>query len=266
MPCRILRPSFAAPIVFVLACLALAGCSGGPTRSEEIFYVAVPSGDNVNFYRMKVEAGTQLGVTKYQSGWFPADTVDRLFGDVSESGSAAALKTEQDIRQALDSAIKDTAVGYLEAAKDPDSSSETIMRWLQAQRRVRAIAGDGVPLPEGAVEIEYDPGAGLALRHAGQKLVFVLSSNPDQVMQNLRNFAGSKETSASVLRLADVVRAQAENRVVEAEAEAAAALRLDALVVRQIDAALANVENAGNDRDALLDEVRTLLILLETLR
>ncbi len=253
-------------VALALAVVAITGCASGPTETRERFYLAVPSGDNVNFFRLSIEANTFLGVTKYQSGWFPADTVDRLYGDTSDPSDASALVTEQNIKNALNEAIEETMKGYLEAARDPDSNEETVARWLLAQRRVRSLAGDQIALPNGAVEIEYDPTASLALRHAGEKLVLVLSSNPDEIMKQMSAFAGNKQTSATVLRLADVVRKQAEAQVLEAEARSSADSRLDAVLVARIDSILSELDSEQMDRDGLLDEVRTLLITLENLR
>jgi hypothetical protein len=77
--------------------------------------------------------------------------VDRLFGNSSTPSQGGAVKTEQNIQKALNSAIEKTAKGYLKAASNPRTSDETILAWLSAQRRVRAMAGDGIALPEGAV-------------------------------------------------------------------------------------------------------------------
>ena len=94
--------------------------------------------------------------------------------------------------------------------------------------------------------------------------MFVLSSDPDEVIGKLRAFAADKDTSATILRLADVVRQQSANEVVEAEKKAESSRRLDALVARQLDGAIERLGEGSLSRDALLQEAQALRILVET--
>ena len=253
-------------LFMVCTVLGLSGCvSSGPMTVTEVSYLAVPSGDNTNFYRISVLAETYLGVSHYDSGWFPADTVDRLYGSTAKSGAGRARKTEQDIRAYIDDAIKNTTQGYLLAAQDPDTSEVDILKWLTAQRRVRAMAGDGIPLPQGAIEVEYDPAKNLALRHAGQKRVFVLASNPDDVIKAIKGFAQSEETSATVLRLAEVIKQRNINDIEKALAEMVVQQKINDVIVSQINGAL-DVTKDKVDRDTLLTEIETLLMLIESAR
>ena len=127
------------------------------------------------------------------------------------------------------------------------------------------MPGPETVLPTGAVEIEYDPGANLALRHAGEKFVFVLSSNPDEILNPITRFAEDTKTSATVLRLADVIRAQAFNQVATTEAQNAAMKNMDNLIVQRIDVVLDMLENDPT-RDDLVREIEALRILVENLR
>lgn len=233
---------------------------------SEVSYIAVPSGDNTNYYRITVEADTYLGVAKYDSSWFPALAVDRLYGSVATEDTAQTLKTEQDIVALIDEAILDTTRGYLAAAKDPNSSDETVLAWLTAQRRVRATAGDGIGLPDGAVEIEYNPGGNLTLRHSGEKRVFVLSSDPTEVMNAINAFASSQQTSATVLRIADVVRQRRANDIERAEADVAVQRDTNTVIVTQIDGALQAIAAEDVSRDEVRHEVEALLMLIESSR
>lgn len=247
--------------------VGLSGCQTGRMTVHERFYLAVPSGDNTNYYRVSVNADTVLSKAKYSSGWFPADTVDRLYGSTTEPGAASTLKTEENIKVMLNDAIEETTRGYLLAAKNPATSDEDILAWLSAQRRVRAVAGDGIALPAGAIEIEYDPSANLALRHAGEKLIFVLSSNPDEVIGAIQTFSNDTKTSATVLRFADVVRQQSLNQVEQADAVNSANARMDTVIVRQIQNSLASIESMSTpDRQSLLAEVEMLLMLVENVQ
>lgn len=230
----------------------------------ETSYLAVPSGDNTNFYRITIKGNTRIGVSNYDSGWFPAYSVDRLYGAAStDTDRSRRLVVEEDLRKLYDDAIAATTRGYLQAAQNPDTSEDRIAGWLTAQRRVRAVAGDGVPLPDGAVEVEYDPSANIHLRHSGEKRVFVLASNPTDVIDAINGFAQSEETGASVLRLAEVIRQQRISETDQAEAVMEVEKRTNGVIVSQIDGVLEAL--AGDlDKDALQSEVEALLLLIES--
>ena len=251
--------------LIAVGCASSACVSNGKMTIEETFYLAVPSGENTNFFRVKVTATSEYGVATYDSSWFPADAVDRLYGATSDVGAAAALKTEEDLKAQLNQHILAVNSGYWAAAADPTTDPEVIESWLVAQRRVRSIAGEQTALPSGAIEIEYDPIANLALRHAGQKLVFVLSSDPTQVINAISTFSQDTKTSATVLRLADVIRQQTVNQIAETEARNEAMRHVDSLVVVEVDSALARLEGE-TDVDALRQTVRALQVAVESLQ
>jgi len=248
----------------VLIALALGGCTLGVTRIDHSHYLAVPSEKNVNYFRIRVSGYTKLGKTSYRSGWFPAVAVDSLYGDASKSGASEAYKLEEDLKNRINEKILSTADGYLAVAGDPKADPELIEAWLVAQRRVRAFPGDEVPLPDGAVEIEYEPGANLALRHSGEKLLFILSSDPEEVVGAINNFSQNAETGATVLRFADVIRQHAVDEVAATEARNAARAKVSKSLAQRIDALAASLPKAT--REELTREVESLRILLENLR
>lgn len=260
--CRTQTPR--AVVCIVLSSLALGGCSLGMTKIDHSHYLAVPSEKNVNYFRIRVTGRTKLGKTSYRSGWYPAAAVDSLYGDASQSGASAAYKLEEDLKSKINDKILATADGYLNAAADPKADPGLLEAWLAAQRRVRAFPGDEVPLPNGAVEIEYQPGANLALRHSGEKLIFVLSSDPDEVIGAISNFSQNVETGATVLRLADVIRQRSVDEVAATEARNAARGKTNEVLVQRIDSLQAVTEKAT--RTELTREIESLRILLENLR
>ena len=250
--------------IISLALSSLVGCvSSGPMDLQEVSYLAVPSGNNINFYRITVIGDTDYGESNYNSGWFPAEAVDQLYGSSSDTNAGDVIKTQEDIQRLYNSAILETTRNYLDAAKNHNKSEAVIQKHLIAQRRVRAIAGDGIELPEGAVEVEYDPSRNLVVRHTGQKRVFVLASDPDKVINSISRFAGDQKTSATVLRLADVVRQQNQNSVDEANAQIAVEQQTNSLIVSQINAALEKLKDANLSQADLLTEVEALVLLVE---
>ncbi len=53
----------------------LAACTTGPMTVREVHYFAVPNGENSNYYRLRAEANTKLGVGEYRSGWAISDWI-----------------------------------------------------------------------------------------------------------------------------------------------------------------------------------------------
>jgi hypothetical protein len=243
----------------------LPACSLVPTHIQETHYIAVPSGGKFNYFRIRVNADATLSDVKYHSGWYPAEAVESLYGSANEGDAAEAYKLKNDIKKLINDAILKTETGYLDAASNPNSDPAVVQAWLTAQRRVRAMPGVTVPLPDGAIEIEYNPASAIALRHAGEKLVFVFSANPDEVVGAIEGFAKQAEVGATVLQLADVVRQQSVNEVATKEAENAASAKMNATLVAQLDALTKVLE--GNPTAAQLrTEVKTLQMVLENSR
>lgn len=231
----------------------------GDMEVREVHYLAIPStassgpaSTSTNYYRIRVNANSKLGVADYRSGWFPKRAVDNLFGEVSRDGGIEALKTQKTLEKRLDKALIKTQDNYLDAIEDPDVDPAYVQRLLQARKRALSYPALDAQLPEsGSIQIEYNPELGLVLNHANEKLVFVFASNPDDVIGAIANFAESDETSLAVLKLADVIAAQAATEVAETEARNAASAKFDQLIVTQINTVISEIEKA---QDKNLDD------------
>jgi len=232
---------------------------------QETYYLAVPGQENTNYFRIKV-SGSAPGVAKYNAGWYPADAVDQLFGKVDDGSESSAKQTADSIRTSYNEAILSATQNYLAIAKEPTTSSEDLANHLAAIRRVRATAGDEVSLPNGAVEIEYDPMASIALRRAGGKLVFVLSAKPSESINVIQEFAVSKETSSSILRLGDLIKQRSQNELSELQAENKGNTALNGLAVGEIDELLILIDAESPPESTEIEVgVETLRMLVENL-
>jgi len=203
----------------IAVCVGLQGCSMGKTQFKEDYYLGVPSGRNTNYFRITVTGDARLSETNFRSGSFPADIVDSLYGDTSKAGVADAYKLQGDVKKKVNEALLKAWTAYLEVASNPNAEPAKIEAHLAALRRIRSAPGDEIALPKGAVEMEYAPDQNLVLRGSGQKLVFVMSSDPDNVIQQITTVSQDVETSTSVLRLADLVQQRAIGDLVELEAK-----------------------------------------------
>jgi len=65
---------------------------------QETHYFAPINETHSNYYRLRILAQTELGVSQYRSGWFPATSVDRLFGKVEDEGGGKALESGKAVK------------------------------------------------------------------------------------------------------------------------------------------------------------------------
>lgn len=249
----------------IVAIILLAGCSMGTTRVNQQYFLAVPSSTNVSYLRVRVEGESLLSVTDFRSGWFPADAVDSLYGDVSQNGATEAFRLKEQLKAKYDAAILKAQDGYLAAAADPKTDPAVLQSWILAERRVRATAGSDAPLPAGAIEVEYDPGRGITTAHAGEKLVLVLSSDPSSVIEAISAFSSDVQTGSTVLNLADAIRQQSSNDVAATEARNAAKARTDALISARLGV-LSDLLKTDSKRADLTRELESLRLIVETYR
>jgi hypothetical protein len=231
---------------------------------SERHYFAVPNGQNTNYYRLRVEASARLGDAGYRSGWFPADAVDYAFGNVSEAGGTEALATRNRIKEQINQKVLETNQAWLNEAAKPGANIGDLERLQSARRRILAYPSLGPPFP-GTFEIEYNPAKGVYTRFADDKLIFVLSSNPDQVIQNIAGFAESRETVLAIDRLAGVISQRARNEIAAAETIEETNKRIDAIIFEQIELALKVAEDSNTTSTTAIREINTLLIMLDSL-
>ncbi len=247
-----------------LGCLG--ACTTAPMNVEETHYYAVTNGTTTNYYRLRVDADTRLGQSEYRSGWFPADAVDALFGEVRMEDSGGAIAARLAIEQMIRQGIEQTTKAWLDEAKKVDADPQRLEQLMQARRRVLAYpASSEAPFP-GAVEIEYNPVLGVFIRHADEKLVFILSSDPDEVVNGIVQVAESDHTVYSINQLGKVISQRTRNDVARAEAAEAADAETAALVGGQIDSALEILGEGEPGRTEMLQQIDTLLAMLELLK
>ena len=253
--------AFGARFFCVALLLAPLGC--GTTILKQRYYLAVPSGENTNYFRIDVKARTVQGVTEYRSGWFPADAVDSLYGVVDEKGSES-LKTRQELQKAINQGLRETMAAYIAEAKKENADLAKLERLLQARKRITAAPSQATALPNTAIEMEYDPEASLVLRRANEKLVLMLSSNPDAVVSQIANFAEGQKTSVSVSRIADVIVARGINEVAELDANNKANANRDKIIRDELSRVLESLSgDATRDRRKnALREIDALRVLI----
>ncbi len=250
-----------------LVVLYLSGCTSGPMRVDETYYLGASNGADRVYYRVNVQGRTYLGDSEFRQGWFPAYAVDALFGDVSDEGSAEALTTREELRRQIDQKLIETRKKYLARAVDPEATPDELRKLLAAVIRVRMAARESTgDLGNQAVVMEYKPQADLITAHAGQKLVLFLSSDPDAIISKLGDLAEDTRTEQLFNTFSSVVKARTMQEQDRARAEQRENLdQADQLTV-QLSHLLSTLEDGGNpvmNREKLLGAIDALISILE---
>jgi hypothetical protein len=252
-------------IIFLCVISVLGGCSLGPLEVSERYYLAATNGRETAYFRVRVNAETFLSKSEFRQGWFPARAVDALFGDVSDEGGGKALTVREKLRAQIDDAVLKTTTQYLEAAVDPNTPADRILKLLETRNRVLLTPSPSLGPSRQAQLIEYDPKRGLTTLRSDEKLVFVLSANPDEVIGNIANFAEQERTEQTIQKFTEVLVQNSRKEVATKEATAEVEGSADKLVAGQIEIALKTLQ-AGVTRDEAMQQVGALIHLLQSLR
>lgn len=244
-----------------------AGCSSGPMDIRDRYYLGASNGNDRVYYRITINANTRMGDAEFRQGWFPSEAVDALFGDVSEDGSAEALTVREELRKQIDQKLIAARKAYLKLAVQPDAKPEDLEKRLLAVRNVRLAARDSLQ-DIGAVGemMEYKPQANLVTYRAGQKLVLMLSSNPDQIITQLAKLAEDTDTEKLFNKFAQVIEGKEHIEDLREQATFEQSLQQSANVGTEIEEA---VQFLGDDskpvknREKVLGRIDALISLLE---
>lgn len=198
------------------------GCSAGPMKISEKYYLEASDGYHKNYYRIRIDGDTKLGVAEFRQGWYAAEGVDALFGDVSAENAARSLTVRDQIKQKLDDAIVSTHGKYLKIAQKLNPKPEELIGAFEAMRRVRSMPVDERVMKDSDI-MEYNPAESLVTPHRGQKLVMMLSSNPDQIISKISALAEEAGTLQLVTKVTDVIGAKEAAGAAKAEETASLA-------------------------------------------
>lgn len=257
MPCQRITCFF-----YYLVVIFLFSCSSGKTRLDTVNYYSVSNGDNVNYYRIRIDNKSKLSKVKYKSGWYPTRAVDRLFGSVTSNEAIKYLEIQEIIRKQYDKRIIEVNELWLKAAGNPATSTDSLKKIMKARKRILAYPYSTDPF-EDAFEVEYNPEKGLAIHHSDEKFVIAISANPNEVMDNISAFAESDQTSLQIKNISNVIRRQNENEIKIIEAKYQANKSNDSTVLAfQIDKILRLTDQTDISTSRLLNEIGALKILI----
>lgn len=122
--------------------------------------------------------------------------------------------------------------------------------------------------------MEYHPNRDLIIRHSDEKLVLVLSSNPDEIITQLAQLSESSKTEETINKFVEVLafrERQSEEAKINEKIAASAKLDVretnnsdfDQVVAKRIGDLVTVLEGGESDRDKLLGQVNGLINLLQ---
>jgi hypothetical protein len=250
--------------LLALALVSTTGCTLGPLEVSERYYLAATNGRETAYFRVRVDANTFLSKSEFRQGWFPSRAVDALFGDVSDEGGGKALTVQEKLKEQIDDAIIAAREAYLSGVKD-DISEDKLNRRFENINRVRLTPNPSLGQSRDARLIEYDPMRGLIVTNGDNKLVFVISANPDEIIGQIANFAEEERTQQTIQKFTDILVQSSRKDVATKSATAEVESSSDKLVAAQIDVVLKTLQT-GVTRDQAMEQIGALVHLLQSLR
>jgi hypothetical protein len=233
-------------------------------KVQETHYLSVSNDDNTNYYRVRVTAHTSLGEAEYRSGWFPTSSLDMLFGNVTSSGGLEAMKVREEVKSQINEKILFTNKAWLDEAANLSPDITRLQNLLDARRRILAYPV-GSPF-SGSMQMEYNPVLGLAINHSDEKLVFFLSSNPDEVIGKIANFSEDDKTVLALDKLTEITSQRYRNNITSQQAVEVVNKRIDTLVHNQITTVLELTAKPAPKKEEVLQQINTLIDLLEEIQ
>ena len=240
----------------------LAGCSTGPMRVHELQYYRVANSTNANYFRLTIDAVTHIGVSKYRAGYFPARSVDSLFGEVSSTSGVDALRTRDELEKLINTNVFLVTSNWLFAASKPGTELGDLEKLNTA--RARLLTYPKPQLAPGTVLMDYDPIRGVVERHSDEKMVFLLASDPDSVINKIANFTESDATVLTINRLSHAMSDKQQDSVDRRGAMLQVNKKYDAVAYQALQAALNMAGDSTTPADAAVKEINTLIQIIDS--
>ena len=237
--------------------------------SEQHYISATNGKDNV-YYRINVEGTTVFSEASYRQGWYDEDSVDALFGDISNAGSKKALSTRETIRKQIDTSLIQARQAYLEAVLAPKADNIDVQSKLEALKRVRLSVESATHGLDGAYVMDYDPMKNLKRKRVGQKMVMILSSDPDQILNKLRELTEDEKTTEILDSLVDTMRGKTDIESLKKHLDNQEKLIQNEKILSQLSTFIKNIPTkiksasvSDTDRNAIVAETKALINILK---
>ncbi len=247
-------------LLSLIVLFVISGCLGGMVVKEtHYFSVDAIDDSNTNYFRLNVRSNTILSKAEYNSGYYPKEAVDQLFGKVVVENDLEYMQLQRDLKTLSNENILKAEKAWYNGIENKAGHDE-LQNLLEDRTKVLAYPKMELALrvnPE-AMIMEYNPALERVIRHIDQKQVFFLSANPDEIMQDISSFSQSAETALQLKQMADMVTRSNTER----EMESIMAYKIDSLKLDIITKQLKSVRNSINSyssHEQIMFELRDLI-------
>lgn len=174
-------------VASALGLCCAAGC-GSEFREHHYFRTVNPEGETVNYFRVSVKGDTLLASSRYVSGYFDEEAVDRYFGEFAQPkngafpGSAATQPSAAaDKTESLDKSLKGRKLVLL-LSSNSDAIADEIGQMAQSREftdsLVQLAGADRLRASRQTKnDVAIDTARGKALAAVGQQLTDSLDPN-----------------------------------------------------------------------------------------
>jgi hypothetical protein len=217
----------------LVALLSISGCSGVST--SHYFAVAdldAPGGTELTFYRVVVKANSVFTTSQYTAGFFSADALHQLFGEVQKPESPAKSDSPKK---------SDPLSSNSEGPKKTDSS----------------ITKPAGVIPAGTLQLACDVRGNCKVDGgANDRFTVIYGANADAIAEQIRLFADSDNTGKQIAALfAASAGADAFERTTAADQNTEQAKKNAAALAKQLKSFADDISKATSQ-----DDIRRILL------
>ena len=172
------------------------GCANQTTVDEKIYRVTSVSG--TNYYRVRILSSAMNGKAYFKAGLYPAYAVDMFRGQETELPTEL-IDAETEMRRLIVSAQTNALKKFLDS--DESSRKTAADNLVNAQEIV--IAKGGRPIGTNGTNltttpIQFNPIKALIDYTANKKFVIALSSDPDEILNQISAFVEEAKTTEAI--------------------------------------------------------------------
>lgn len=252
-------------LLLLVFTLFFSSCLGG-IKAKETHYFSIPNhkGDNKNYYRMKIRANTVLSKVEYHSGWYPKESIDQLFGEVSSTSNTDYMITQRKLKKLNNKYIYQAEENYLkEAAK---INPENLDAYFEARKRIQAYPSfESLIHPFGpeSISYEYNPALGRVILHIDEKYVLFLSSNPDEIITEISSFTEANETAIKLKEISEAIVANGKKDLAQEKFFSDFNLKYNSLLASQIEGVKTSITGDNISKAQVVDAISILRATLK---
>jgi hypothetical protein len=169
------------------------GCARQVTLDRKIYKVSGPAG--TNYYRVTIDSVAWNGKAYFKAGLYPAYAVDMFRGEEVELPTEM-VDVEAQMRKAVIHAQTNALHDYLNA--DTHELRGEAARKLVAVQEMPISEGRGIAGTNRTVEMTFNPVRSLVDYTANKKFVIALSSDPDEILNQIGAFVEEAKTSETI--------------------------------------------------------------------